>query len=150
MSILQDLMPRIKEAMKAKDQLTLAGLRAIKSEVLKANTASGASGEMNEDEEIKLIQRMVKQRKDAAAIYKEQGREDLYQDEIGQAEVIAQFLPEQMSPEALEEALKAIISAVGAEGPKDMGKVMGMANKQLAGKAEGRAIASAVKQLLAN
>ncbi len=150
MSILKDLMPLIKEAMKAKDQVALASLRAIKSEVLKANTAAGASGELSEDEEIKLIQRLVKQRRDAAAIYKEQGRDDLLKDEVDQADVIAQFLPKQLSAEELEAKLKEMIAKVGAAGPKDMGKVMGMANKELAGKAEGRAIADTVKRLLAN
>ncbi len=150
MSILKDLMPLIKEAMKAKDQASLAALRAIKSEVLKAKTASGATEELTEDEEIKLIQRLIKQRRDAAVIYKEQGREDLLKDEVDQADVIAQFLPQQMSSEELEAKLKEIISQVGASGPKDMGKVMGMANKSLAGKAEGRAIADAVKRLLVN
>ncbi len=150
MSILKDLMPLIKEAMKAKDQIALASLRAIKSEVLKAKTSAGAAEELTEDEEIKLIQRLVKQRRDAAAIYREQGRDDLLKDEEDQADVIAQFLPKQFTAEELEAKLKEMIAQVGAAGPKDMGKVMGMANKTLAGKAEGRAIADTVKRLLAN
>ena len=148
MSLKAQIMPAIKEAMKAKDKVALETLRAIKAELLKAETASGASGEMSEAEEIKLLQKMQKQRKDAAAIYVDQGRADLADDEIAQTKVLAKFLPQQMSAEELEKAVAAIIQKVGASGPADMGKVMGVTSKELAGKAEGRAIADTVKALL--
>ena len=149
MSLKAQIMPAMKVAMKAKDKVTLETLRAIKAELLTAETASGASGEMSEAEEIKLLQKMQKQRKDAAAIYVEQGRADLAADETAQTKVLAKFLPQQMSAEELEKAVVAIIQKVGASSPADMGKVMGVASKELAGKAEGRAIADTVKALLA-
>jgi len=148
MSLKAQIMPAMKEAMKAKDKVTLETLRAIKAELLKAETATGASGEMSEAEEIKLLQKMQKQRKDAAAIYVEQGRADLAADETAQTKVLAKFLPQQMSAEELEKAVAAIINKLGACGPADMGKVMGVASKELAGKAEGRVIADTVKALL--
>lgn len=141
-------MPAMKEAMKAKDKVSLETLRAIKAELLKADTASGSSGEMSGAEEIKLLQKMQKQRKDAAAIYIEQGREDLAADELAQTKVIAKFLPQQMSDDELRAAVSLILKKVGADGPSDMGRAMGVASKELAGKAEGRAIADAVKSLL--
>ncbi|MDB2622589.1 GatB/YqeY domain-containing protein [Flavobacteriales bacterium] len=148
MSLKAQIMPAMKEAMKAKDKVSLETLRAIKAELLKADTASGASGEMSDAEEIKLLQKMQKQRKDAAAIYVEQGRDDLAADETAQMKVLAKFLPQQMSSKDLEEAVAAILQKVGANGPADMGKAMGVASKELAGKAEGRAIADMVKSLL--
>lgn len=148
MSLKTQIMPAMKEAMKAKDKVALETLRAIKAELLKAETASGASGKMSESEELKLLQKMQKQRKDAAAIYVEQGRADLADAEIAQTKVLEQFLPKQMSQEELENAVTAIIVKVGASSPADMGKVMGVASKELAGKAEGRAIADTVKALL--
>ncbi|MCS5664061.1 MAG: GatB/YqeY domain-containing protein [Flavobacteriales bacterium] len=148
MSLKAQIMPAMKEAMKAKDKVTLETLRAIKAELLTAETATGASGEMSEAEEIKLLQKMQKQRKDAAAIYVEQGRADLAADETAQTKVLEKFLPEQMSAEELEKAVAAIINKLGASGPADMGKVMGVASKELAGKAEGRLIADTVKALL--
>ncbi len=148
MSLKAQIMPAMKEAMKAKDKVSLETLRAIKAELLKADTASGASGEMSEAEEVKLLQKMQKQRKDAAAIYEDQGREDLAADVIAQTKVIAKFLPQQMSAQELEQAVTAILQKVGASGPADMGKAMGVASKELAGKAEGRAIADTVKSLL--
>lgn len=148
MSLKAQIMPAIKEAMKAKDKVALETLRAIKAELLKAETASGASGEMSEAEEIKLLQKMQKQRKDAATIYREQGRVDLADDEIAQTKTLAKFLPQQMSAEELENAVAAIIQKVGASGPADMGKVMGVTSKELAGQAEGRLIADTVKALL--
>jgi uncharacterized protein YqeY len=150
MSLKSQIMPAMKEAMKAKDKVALETLRAIKAELLKAETATGASGEMSEAEEVKLLQKMQKQRKDAAAIYVEQGRGDLADAEIAQAKVLEQFLPKQMSMEELESAVLSIINKVGASSPADMGKVMGVASKELAGKAEGRAIADTVKALLNN
>lgn len=141
-------MVKMKEAMKLKDKVALESLRAIKSEILLAQTKSGASEELTEDEEIKLLQKLVKQRKESAAVYKEQGRDDLAEPELAQVEIIAQFLPEQMSEDELEKIVAEIISSVGATSMKDMGKVMGMASKQLAGKADGKAISTMVKKLL--
>ena len=148
MSLKAQIMPAMKEAMKSKDKVALETLRAIKAELLKAETASGASGEMNQAEEIKLLQKMKKQRKDAAAIYVQQGRSDLADDEIAQTKVLAKFLPQQMSAEELEKAVATIIQKVGASAPSDMGRVMGITSKELAGKAEGRVIADTVKALL--
>jgi len=148
MSLQQELMVKMKEAMKSKDSLALESLRAIKSEILLAQTKGGASSELAKEEEIKLLQKLVKQRKDSAIIYKEQGRNDLAEPELAQVEIIAQFLPEQMSEEELKKVIAIIMEKVGATSIKDMGKVMGMASKQLAGKADGKAISTAVKQLL--
>ncbi len=143
------IMVKLKEAMKTKNTVALESLRAIKSEILLAQTKSGASESLNEEEEIKLLQRLVKQRKDSAAVYEEQGREDLAAPELAQIEIISQFLPEQMNEEDLKNIIAGIIEKVGATSMKDMGKVMGMASKELAGKADGKAISTAVKQLLA-
>jgi uncharacterized protein YqeY len=148
MSLQQELMVKMKEAMKSKDALALESLRAIKSEILLEQTKGGASSELTKEEEIKLLQKLVKQRKDSAIIYKEQGRNDLAEPELAQVEIIAQFLPEQMSEEELKKVIEVIMEKVGATSIKDMGKVMGMASKQLAGKADGKAISTAVKQLL--
>ena len=150
MSLKAKIVPAMKDAMRSKDKVSLETLRAIKSELLKAETAAGSSGEMSDAEEVKMLQKMQKQRKDAAAIYVEQGREDLASDELAQVKVIEAFLPQQMNSQDLENALALIIEKVGAKGPSDMGKVMGMASKELAGKAEGRAIADTVKALLSN
>lgn len=148
MSLQKKVMEKIKEAMKAKDSVALESLRAVKSEILLAQTKSGASGELTEAEELKLVQRLVKQRKDSAAVYQEQGREDLAAPELAQVEIISQFLPEQIGEEELKSIIAKIIKKVGASSMKDMGKVMGMASKQLAGKADGKAISTVVKQLL--
>lgn len=149
MSLQEMIMVKLKEAMKNKDTVALESLRAIKSEILLAQTKSGASESLNEEEEIKLLQRLVKQRKDSAAVYEEQGREDLAAPELAQIEIISQFLPEQMNEEDLKNVIAGIIEKVGATSMKDMGKVMGMASKELAGKADGKAISTVVKQLLA-
>ncbi|MFK5957648.1 MAG: GatB/YqeY domain-containing protein [Lutibacter sp.] len=148
MGLQQDLMIKIKEAMKAKDAVALESLRAIKSEILLEQTKGGASSELTKEEEIKLLQKLVKQRKDSAIIYKDQGRDDLAAPELAQVEVIAKFLPEQMNEDDLKKVIAEIMKKVGATSMKDMGKVMGMASKQLAGKADGKAISTAVKQLL--
>jgi uncharacterized protein YqeY len=148
MSLQKELMVKMKEAMKSKDSLALESLRAIKSEILLAQTKGGASDELTAEDEIKLLQKLVKQRKESAIIFKEQGREDLAAPELAQVEVIAQFLPEQMSEDDLKVVIAEIMEKVGASSIKDMGKVMGMASKQLAGKADGKAISSMVKQLL--
>ncbi len=148
MSLQKELMVKMKEAMKAKDSVALESLRAIKSEILLAQTKSGASEDLTKEEEIKLLQKLVKQRKDSAALYLEQDRNDLAAPELAQVEIIAQFLPEQMSEDELKKIVAEIITTVGASSMKDMGKVMGMASKQLAGKADGKAISAAVKELL--
>ena len=138
----------IKNAMKAKDKVKLETLRNIKKVFLEAKTAPGANDTLSDDAALKIMQKLVKQGKDSATLYKEQGRQDLADAELAQVAVIETYLPKQMSAEELEEALKAIIVEVGAEGPKDMGKVMGAATKKLAGLAEGRAISAKVKELL--
>ena len=148
MSLQKELMVKLKEAMKSKDTVALESLRAVKSAILLAQTESGAKEELTQDQELKLVQKLVKQRKDSAALFSEQGREDLAAPELAQAEVIGQFLPEQMSEEAIKEAVAAIISQTGASSMKDMGKVMGTASKQLAGKADGKTISVVVKQSL--
>jgi len=148
MSLKSKIMPAMKEAMKAKDKVALETLRAIKAELMLAETATGSVGEMSTADEIKLLMKMMKQRKDAAAIYTEQGRSDLAEDELVQTKILDIFLPQQLSLEALEKEVAQIIDKVGATGPADMGKVMGVTSKELAGKAEGRAIATMVKTLL--
>ncbi len=148
MSLQQDVMTAMKTAMKAKDSVALESLRAIKSVLLMAQTESGAKTELTQEEEIKIIQKLVKQRKDSAAIYIEQQREDLAAPELAQAEVIAQFLPEQLSEEEIEKVVESVIAKTGAEGMKDMGKVMGMVSSQLAGKADGKTISTIVKNKL--
>ena len=149
MSLQSEIMSAMKEAMKLKDKLALETLRAVKAELLKAKTATGASSELTRTEEIKLLQKMQKQRKDAFAIYEEQGRKDLAEEELAQTKVLAKFLPKQMTSSELEIAVAAVIEKLGASSPADMGKVMGVAAKELSGKAEGRAISTTVKMLLA-
>ena len=150
MSLLNNLTEELKTAMRAKDVLKLQALRAIKSAILLAQTSSGAGADLSEDEEIKLLQKLVKQRKDSAAIFKEQNREDLAAPEEAQAAVIAQFLPEQMSEAEVEKVIEGIIATSGADRMKDMGKVIGMASKQLAGKADGKTISNIIKAKLSN
>ncbi|SFU49325.1 hypothetical protein SAMN05216480_10562 [Pustulibacterium marinum] len=147
MSLQADVMTAMKAAMKAKDSVALEALRAIKSAILLAQTEAG-SKELSEDEEIKMLQKLVKQRKDSAAIYTEQGRADLAEPEVAQAAVIEQFLPEQLSEEEVEKVINEIIAKTGAESMKDMGKVMGMASSELAGKADGKTISTIVKKQL--
>lgn len=147
MSLQANVMDALKEAMKSKDKVALEALRAIKSALLLAQT-SGAQKEVDEAEELAILQRLVKQRKESAAIYLQQNRTDLAEPELAQVEIIAQFLPSQMSEEALKVAIAGIIAQSGASSIKDMGKVMGLASKQLAGKADGKAISNVVKQLL--
>ena len=149
MSLQEDVMTAIKSAMKAKDQTALAALRAVKSEILLAQTASGSKEEITEEEEVKILSKMVKQRKDSAAIFLEQDRKDLALPEIDQAEVISQFLPEALSEEEIEKVVVMTIDQIGAQGMKDMGKVMGIVSKELAGKADGKTISALVKAKLA-
>ena len=143
-----DINKEIKEAMLAKDSVRLASLRAIKTAFMMAETEKGA-GNLTAEGQLKIIQKQVKQRKDAAAIYQQQGRADLVEDEMAQVVVLESFLPEQMSEEEIENAVKGIIVDLGASSMADMGKVMGVASKQLSGRANGKVIAAKVQQLLA-
>ncbi len=149
MSLQDDVMQAIKVAMKAKDQTSLTALRAVKSAILLAQTA-GANHDLNEEQEMKILQKLVKQRKDSAAIYQEQGRTDLAEPELAEAEIISQFLPEALSEEEIEKIVVMTIDKVGAEGMKDMGKVMGMVTKELAGQADGKTISNIVRQKLSS
>ena len=142
-------MEELKEAMKAKNTVALESLRAIKSAILLAKTEAGATEELTEADELKLLQKLVKQRKDSAALYSQQGREDLAQPELAQMAVIEKFLPKQLTEEEITAAVKGFIADVGATSAKDMGKVMGVASKALAGKADGKLISEIVKKLLA-
>jgi uncharacterized protein YqeY len=139
----------IKNAMLARDKDRLRALRAIKSLILLEETKEGAGAELSNEDEMKLLTKAAKQRKDSADIYKQQNREDLYAVEIAELEIINEFLPKQLTEAELEAELKTIISESGASGAKDMGKVMGIASKALAGKADGKAISMKVKELLA-
>ena len=148
MSLQNDVMAAMKVAMKEKDQTALTALRAVKSAILLAQTESGASSELTEEQELSLLQKLVKQRKDSAAIYIEQNRQDLAQPELDEVDVISQFLPEAMSEEEIEKVVLNTIDITGAEGMKDMGRVMGIVSKQLAGQADGKTISTIVKQKL--
>ncbi|QHI38410.1 hypothetical protein IMCC3317_38020 [Kordia antarctica] len=150
MGLQQDIMTALKTAMKAKDQTALAALRAVKSEILLAQTKSGAKEELSEEEEIKLLQKLVKQRKDSAAIFTEQNRPDLVEPEVAQAAIIEQFLPEQLTAEEIEKVVVMTIDDLGASGMKDMGKVMGIVSKELAGQADGKTISTIIKAKLLN
>jgi uncharacterized protein YqeY len=149
MSLQQGLMTAIKAAMKAKDQTALTALRAVKSAILLAQTESGAKEELTEEQELKILQKLVKQRKDSAAIYLEQDRKDLALSEIDEAEVIFQFLPESLSQEEIEKVVVTTIDELGAEGMKDMGKVMGAVSAAIAGQADGKTISNIVRAKLA-
>jgi len=148
MSLKHNVESEIKKAMLAKDKDRLRALRAIKSLIMLEET-KGGSAEVTEEDEMKILTKAAKQRKDSADIYQQQNREDLAAIELAELEIINEFLPQQLSEEELEAALKGIISELGAEGPKDMGKVMGAATKKLAGKADGKLISQKVKNLLA-
>ena len=148
MDLFERVSEDIKNAMKAKDKVALETLRNVKKFFLEAKTAPGANDTLTDADALKIMQKLVKQGKDSAAIYVQQGRQDLADVELAQVAVIEKYLPNQMSAEELEVELKAIIAQVGATGPKDMGKVMGIASKALAGKAEGRMISEVVKKLL--
>ena len=148
MSLSTDIMTALKEAMKSKNTVALTALRAVKSAILLAQTESGAKEELTEEQELKILQKQVKQRKDSAAIFLEQGREDLAAPELAEAEVISQFLPEAMSEDEVAKVVDDVIAKTGAEGMKDMGKVMGMVSGQLAGKADGKTISTIVKAKL--
>lgn len=148
MDLFDKISADIKAAMLARDKVRLETLRGIKKEFLEAKTAKGADGTLTDDQAIKIMSKMVKQRRETAEIYKEQNRPELADNELAEAAVIEEYLPRQLSDEELTAELKAIISQAGASGPKDMGRVMGIASKALAGRAEGRAISAKVKELL--
>lgn len=148
MNLFDQISEDIKKAMLARDKVRLEALRGIKKEFIEAKTAKGAGGELSDEAALKILVKMVKQRKESAAIYTENNRPELAANELAEAAVIEEYLPKQLSTEELEAELKAIIAQVGAEGPKDMGKVMGVATKQLSGRAEGKAISAKVKELL--
>lgn len=148
MSLEQKIMTDLKTAMLAKDEAALRSLRAIKAAIIIAKTAEGAKGEISEEEETKLLQKLVKSRKDSLEIFQQQNRPELAKKEEEEIAVIEKFLPKQMSAEEVKAALLGIITTVGASSPADMGKVMGVATKQLAGKADGKTISALVKELL--
>jgi uncharacterized protein len=149
MNLEQKIMGELKTAMLAKDEKALRSLRAVKAAILLAKTSEGANGELKEEDEMKLLQKLVKQRKDSLEIFTQQNREDLAQKEKEEIEVIEKFLPKQMSADELKTELKQIIAEVGASTPADIGKVMGTASKKFAGKADGKTISAMVKEILA-
>lgn len=149
MSLFDTISNDIKSAMLAKDKVRLEALRGIKKEFIEAKTAKGSDGELHDDAALKILAKMVKQRKESAEIYAGQNREDLAQNEFAEAAIIEEYLPKQLSDAELEAELRQIIAEVGASSPQEMGKVMGVASKRLAGRAEGRAISAKVKELLA-
>ena len=150
MSLELEVMSLMKDAMKNKDEALLRGLRAIKAEIIKAKTEPGANGAISEDTEMKLLQKLVKQRKDSLTIFQEQNRADLAEKELEEIAVIEKFLPVQMTEDEVKAAVEAIVKELGAAGPQDLGKVMGVASKQLAGKADGKLIATVAKNTLTN
>ena len=150
MSLETDVMSLLKDAMKNKDEALLRGLRAIKAEIIKAKTEPGANGEISVDTELKLLQKLVKQRKDSLTIFEQQNRADLAAKEAEEIAIIEKFLPAQMSEEAVKAAVQAIITQLGATGPQDLGKVMGAATKQLAGQADGKVVSAIAKNLLSS
>ncbi len=148
MTLFDQISEDIKKAMLAKDKVALDALRGAKKEFLEAKTAKGSDGDLKDEQAVRILQKMIKQRKESAEMYTQAGRQELADNEMAQVKVIEQYLPKQMSEEELTAALQLIIQQVGAQGPQDMGKVMGTATKQLAGKAEGKAISMKVKELL--
>ena len=148
MSLENKIMTSIKESMKSKDQTSLRALRAIKSAIILQKTQKGSSEEISNDDELKILQKLVKQRKDSVDIYKDQDRMDLAQPELDEIKIIEQFLPEAMSEEEIENEVKKVIDETGAEGMKDMGKVMGIVTKKLMGKADGKTISTIVRNNL--
>ena len=150
MNLFDQVSEDIKKAMLARDKVKLEALRGVKKEFLEAKTAKGSNGELSDEAAMKIIIKLVKQRKESAKIYEENTRPELAENELAEAAAIEQYLPKQLSDEELTAELRAIMTELGAEGPKDMGKVMGVATKQLAGRADGRLISQKVKELLNN
>jgi uncharacterized protein len=149
MTLEEKVMAEMKEAMKSKNEPLLRGLRAIKAEIIKAKTDPGAGGVISAEIELKLLQKLVKQRRDSLDIFRQQNRPDLAQKEEEEIAVIEKFLPKQLSEDEIREKVKAVIADTGAAGPQDMGKVMGVVTRQLAGQADGKIISGVVKELLA-
>ena len=149
MSLTDKINNEIKEAMKAKNQERLKALRAVKSALLLAQSEKGADGQVGEETEVKILQKQVKQRKESAQVYQEQGRDDLAEPELKEAAIIEEFLPKMMSEDELRPVIKEIIEQSGASGMQDMGKVMGAATKQLAGKADNKLVSQIVREMLA-
>ena len=148
MNLFDKVSEDIKKAMLARDKVRLEALRGAKKEFLEAKTAKGANGELTDENAVKILVKMVKQRKESARIYEENNRKELADNELAEAAVLEEYLPKQLSAEELEAEIRAIVAETGAAGPRDMGKVMGVATKRLAGKAEGRAISETVKKIL--
>lgn len=148
MNLFDTVSTDIKNAMLAKDRVKLEALRGVKKEFLEAKTAKGGNGELTDEAALKILTKMVKQRRESATIYKEQNRPELAKSELAEAAIIEAYLPKQLTEEELTTELNAVIAEVGANGPQDMGKVMGVASKRLAGRADGRAISTKVKELL--
>jgi len=148
MNLFDKVSEDIRKAMLAREKVRLEALRGAKKEFIEAKTAKGANGELSDENAIKILVKMVKQRKESARIYQENNRQELADNELAEAAVLEEYLPGQLSPEELDAELRAIMAETGATGPRDMGKVMGLASKSLAGRAEGRAISEAVKKLL--
>ncbi len=148
MSLQESIMVALKNAMKEKNQMALTALRAIKSSILLARTETGSSVDLTEEQELKILQKLVKQRKDSAAIYLEQNRKDLALPELDEAKVISQFLPESLDDEEIEKVVVMVIEKIGAKGMKDMGKVMGLVTKEIAGRADGKTISTIVRHNL--
>jgi uncharacterized protein len=150
MSLIEQISNDIKAAMLAKEKEKLEAIRSVKAALLLAQTEKGAAEELTADAEIKILQKLVKQRKDAAEMYKANNRLELYEKEVFEASIIEKYLPQQLSEAEITANVKAIVTQVGAKGPQDMGKVMGVASKQMAGKAEGKLISQVVKDVLAS
>lgn len=148
MKLTEQIDADLKAAMLARDEVRKLTIRGIKKEIIEARTAPGSTGEVGDDEVVKICAKLLKQRKDSAAIYIQQSRPELAESELAEAAILEGYMPKQMSAEELESAIRSIIAQSGAEGPKDMGKVMGAASKQLAGKVEGRVLSDTVKQIL--
>ncbi|MDA9552632.1 GatB/YqeY domain-containing protein [Flavobacteriaceae bacterium] len=148
MSLQESIMVALKNAMKEKNQTALTALRAIKSSILLVRTETGSSVDLTEEQELKILQKLVKQRKDSAAIYLEQNRKDLALPELDEAKVISQFLPESLDDEEIEKVVVMVIEKIGAKGMKDMGKVMGLVTKEIAGRADGKTISTIVRHNL--
>jgi uncharacterized protein YqeY len=148
MNLFDKVSEDIRKAMLAREKVRLEALRGAKKEFIEAKTAKGANGELSDENAIKILVKMIKQRKESARIYQENNRQELADNELAEAAVLEEYLPGQLSPEELDAELRAIMAETGATGPRDMGKVMGVASKRLAGRAEGRAISEAVKKLL--
>lgn len=148
MKLTEQIDADLKAAMLARDEVRKLTIRGIKKEIIEARTAPGSTGEVGDDEVVKICAKLLKQRKDSATIYIQQSRPELAESELAEAAILEGYMPKQMSAEELESAIRSIIAQTGAEGPKDMGKVMGVASKQLAGKVEGRVLSDTVKQIL--